>query len=316
MSVVLVTGASGFVGNALCNYLKISGYQVRMAFRGDSTGNPEGIVVGDINSQTEWSIALDDCDYVVHLAARVHIMSDRVENPAALYLETNTEGTRNLALQASASGVKRLVFLSSIKVNGEHTLGKPFSAEDVPSPQDDYALSKCQAEHALIDICTHTKMEYVIIRPPLIYGLGVKANFLSLLKLVHSHIPLPLASLENKRSLLALDNLVDFIGMVLVNDKAANEVFLISDGVDVSTPQLITKIANAFHQSPRLFSFPGPILKGLATIAGKQAAFERLQSSLQLDISKAVKQLGWQPSISQDDAIQNTADWFIREVVH
>ena len=157
-------------------------------------------------------------------------------------------------------------------------------------------------------------MEYVIIRPPLVYGSGVRANFLNLLKLVHSHFPLPLASINNKRSLLALDNLVAFIGMALVHDKAANEIFLVSDGIDVSTPQLINKIAAAFNQSPRLFSFPSPILKGLASVVGKQAAFERLQSSLQLDISKAVELLAWQPPVSQEDAIKQTADSFIKRL--
>jgi nucleoside-diphosphate-sugar epimerase len=231
-------------------------------------------------------------------------------------MHTNVEGTRNIAKQATTAGIKRFVYLSSIKVNGEYTTDRPFTEDDAPHPQDQYALSKYEAEQALIEECANAEMEYVIIRPPLVYGSGVRANFLNLLRLVHSHFPLPLASINNKRSLLALDNLVDFIAMALMHDKAANEIFLVSDGIDVSTPQLINKIAAAFNQSPRLFSFPSPILKGLASVVGKQAAFERLQSSLQLDISKAVELLAWQPPVRQEDAIKQTADWFSREVVH
>ena len=303
---MLVTGVNGFVGRALGEYLIGKGFKVRAAVRSHSATTDQSLVVGDINGKTSWSKALVDCDYVVHLAARVHIMSDQAENPRDLYLNTNTEGTRNLARQASAAGVKRFIYISSIKVNGECTTDMPFTEDDVPHPQDDYAVSKLEAEQALVSECKQSDMEYVIIRPPLVYGPGVRANFLSLLKLVHSHIPLPLASLHNKRSLVALDNLVDFIGHALTHEKAANEIFLISDGENISTPQLINKIAVAFNQSPRLFSFPVSILK----------AFQRLQNSLQLDISKAVELLDWQPVVSQDDAIRQTADWFTGEALH
>ena len=269
---VLITGANGFVGRTLCDKLIADGYQVRGAVRGTTqmTTLPsgiEGVQVGDISPETDWHEALDGIDVVVHLAARVHVMVDLAADPLAEFRKVNTAGTLNLARQAVAAGVKRFVFVSSVKVNGEGTGeretggGRPetgrmetggrrvaFSEGDVAEPRDAYAVSKWEAEQGLMAIAEETGLEVVIIRPPLVYGPGVKANFRLLMKWVKRGVPLPLGAVHNKRSFVALDNLVSFIILCMDHPRAANEVFLISDGEDVSTTELLQKMARAFGQ--------------------------------------------------------------------
>lgn len=310
LNTVLVTGAAGFVGGFLCNYLTDKGFKVRAAVRCSNLDSVETFSVGDIDGNTDWTKVLEGCDYVVHLAARVHVMSEKSGNPIELYRSTNTEGTRNLSSQAASAGVKRFIYLSSIKVNGEETRTRPFAADDVPNPEDPYAVSKFEAENGLSDICEQSEMEYVIIRPPLVYGSGVKANFLSLIKLINRGIPLPLAAINNRRSLLALGNLLDFILLTLVHKKAGGQVFLISDGEDISTPVLIRKIGCCLGKRPLLFSVPLSLIRIIAAVFGKSSVIDRLAGSLQIDISKAQNLLGWQPPLSQDMALQETVDWF------
>jgi nucleoside-diphosphate-sugar epimerase len=306
---ILVTGANGFVGKTLCSKLvakeySISGAVMTTAFKTDLPPGVNGITVGDIGSETDWKEALDEIDTVVHLAARVHIMNDNVNNPLVEFRKVNTAGTLNLAKQAAAAGVKRFVFISSIKVNGEQTDktkdGIPdfFSEHDVPDPQDPYAVSKWEAEEGLKVIAKETGLELIVIRPPLVYGIGVKANLQSLIKLVCSNIPLPLGLVHNKRSFIALDNLVSFIIHCLDHPRAANETFLISDDDDVSTTELLRNIAQAYGK--RLFLLPVPVglLSFFTKLLGKQALADRLFGSLQIDSSKAKDLLGWKPVVS------------------
>ena len=312
---VLVTGANGFVGRALCVDLARRGYSVRAAVRelSRATGLPGQIVqVADIGADADWSSALAGIDAVVHLAARVHVMRDNVLQPRAAFRAVNVGATERLARAAVAQGVKRFVYVSSIKVNGEGTPpGRPYTSDDVPAPVDPYGISKHEAEQALRQLAQETGLEVVIIRPVLIYGPGVKANFLSMMRWLHWGIPLPLGAIKNQRSLVALDNLVDLIVTCLHHPNAPNQTFLVSDGQDLSTTALLRRTAAALGRPARLTPVPVRVLRTAARLLGKADFAERLCGSLQVDISKTRELLGWAPPVSVDEALKQTAQHFL-----
>jgi len=313
---VLVTGANGFVGTALCKHLTKNQLPVRAIVRSiNLSPSATGIEsVGDISSKTDWSHALRDVTKVVHLASRVHIMNDQSADPLAEYRLVNVEATINLARQAAAAGVRRFIFLSSIKVNGEFTqLSRPFTADDVPAPEDAYGVSKLEAELALKQIAIETGMEVVIIRPPLVYGPGVKANFQAMMRWLSRGLPLPLAALtNNRRSLVALDNLIDLIITCLNHPAAANQTFLVSDAEDLSTADLFKRSGAALGRHPRLFYIPTSLLKLVADMLNKSNVYQRLSASLQVDISKTRERLAWTPPISVDEGLRRAAKAFLR----
>lgn len=304
---LLITGAAGFVGRAACEVAVRRGLAVKSALRidGEVTSGIEPFVVGEINDATNWSSALHDVNTVVHLAARVHIMHDPAADPLAAFRTVNVQGTRNLARQAASAGVRRFVFLSSVKVNGERTQpGQAFAETDPPDPQDDYGLSKHEAELALRQIAVESGMEVVIIRSPLVYGLGVKANFAALVGAVQRGWPLPLGSVHNQRSFVALDNLVDFVVACTSHPLAANQIFFVSDGHDLSTTALVRAMARAAGVPVHLFPVPVWLLSMGATLLGKGDAFQRLCGNLQVDISKARSLLSWTPPISVEEGLR------------
>lgn len=303
---VLVTGATGFVGSALCARLKSEGRKPRYTVRTQGQ-NENSIAVGNIAPDTRWTEALRDVDSVIHTAARAHIMKDEVPDPLSEYRKVNVEGTLNLARQAAQAGVKRFIFISSIKVNGEQTpLGEPFTPDDTPAPEDPYGISKYEAEQGLHQLAQETEMEVVIIRPPLVYGPGVKGNFATLKRLVEKGVPLPLGAIHNKRSLVALDNLVDLIVTCIDHPAAANQTFLAGDGEDLSTTDLLRRLANAMGKKARLIPVPPKFLAWFAKLLGKEAITQRLCGNLQVDISKAKNLLGWQPPVSVDEGLRRS----------
>ena len=311
---VLVTGSNGFVGTALCAKLRSDGTDVCAAVRSLDVAPPgcRGVEIGGISLQTDWRAALRGVGHVVHLAARVHVMRDTSSSPLAEFRRVNAEGTVNLARQAAAAGVKRFVFLSSIKVNGEYTeIGRPFGPDDAPDPKDPYGVSKYEAEELLRKVGEETGMEVVIIRPPLVYGPGVRANFQQMMRWLARGLPLPLAGIvENRRSLVALDNLVDFIVTCLRHPAAANQRFLVSDGEDLSTAMLLRRIGRAQGKPARLFHMPSFMLKLGAACVGGNDVYRRLCGSLQVDISKARALLGWSPSVSVDEGLRRAVAGF------
>ncbi len=309
---ILITGATGFVGKALVQRL-LSDYELRrlvVAVRRDGLSWPEQvlpIVTRDLNQTTDWSIALKGVEVVVHCAARVHVMKDTETDPLTAFRAVNLQGTLNLACQAAAVGVKRFVFVSSVKVNGESTLpGRAFTETDIFNTQDAYGQSKYEAEQGLLQVSADTGMELVIIRPPLVYGPGVKANFAALMRVVQRGWPLPLGALQNKRSLVALDNLVDFILTCINNPLAANQTFFVSDGQDLSTTDLVRGIARAAAVPARLLPVPVWALHTGASLLGKGDMMKRLCSNLQVDISKARSLLGWVPPVTVDEGLRRS----------
>ena len=303
----MLTGACGFVGRAVCARASRGGLEIRGAVRHNQR-TPALIVpleIGDISASSAWQVALRDVTIVLHLAARVHVMQDTEADPIAAFRAVNVGGTLNLARQAAAAGVKRFVFVSTAKVNGESTQpDRPFTEADIPNPQDAYSLSKYEAEQGLRQISADTGMEVVIIRPPLVYGPGVKANFATLMQAVQQGRPLALGSVNNRRSLVALDNLVDFILTCMTHPKAANETFLVSDGNDLSTAELVRGLARAAGVSPRLLPVPVWALQAGAMLLGKEDEVQRLCGSLQVDISKARQLLGWRPPVVVDEGLR------------
>ena len=270
-------------------------------------------VVGDINPHTNWTNSLVGVDVVIHLAARVHVMNDVALDPLEEYRNANTLATIHLAEEAAKAGVKRFIYLSSIKVNGEETLpGQSYLEESIPAPIDPYGVSKWEAEQGLEKVCAQTGMEFVIIRPPLIYGPGVKANFQKLMELVAKGLPLPLGAVHNRRSMLALDNLVSFIAEVMKNPLAANQRFLLSDGQDVSTSQLLKLIARGMGKSIWLLPVPAFFLRAVAQVLSASAAADRLLGSLQIDSSKARQLLQWQPPLSVEEGIAIAAKAYLK----
>lgn len=307
---LLITGASGFIGSRLCECATQEGYSIRRALR--HSGEWDGVVVGNLGGDTNWLTALDSIKIVVHMAARVHVMSDTSNYPLNEFRKVNTAGTLNLARQAADLGVKRFIYLSSIKVNGETTLqGARFTPDDIFVPTDPYALSKYEAEQGLLKLAEETNMEVVIIRPPLVYGQNVKANFLSMMKWLYKGIPLPFGAIHNNRSLVALDNLVDLILNCVDHSAAANQVFLVSDGEDLSTTELLKRVSNALGKKPRLLAINQQLLELVLTLIGKKALAQRLCGSLQVDISKAKTLLNWTPPVSVDEGLRKTARYFL-----
>jgi nucleoside-diphosphate-sugar epimerase len=312
----LITGGNGFVGRALTSHLLALGYGVRLPLRqpqrADQIAGVETVDIGSLSSETDWTVALRSVDQVVHLAARVHVMTDKSPDPLAEFRRVNVEGTANLARQAAEAGVRRFVYMSSIKVNGEFTeVGQPFTADDSPAPKDPYGVSKHEAEQALRQIAADTGMEVVIIRPPLVYGPGVKANFESMMRWLARGVPLPLAAvIQNRRSLVALENLVDLIVTCLSHPAAANQTFLVSDGEDLSTAELLKRMGAAMGNPAHLFYLPPALLKLGSTGLNKPGIYQRLCSSLQLDIAKTRQLLGWTPPMSVDEGLRRAAEGF------
>lgn len=302
---VIVTGGNGFVASALIMRMR-SAHQVRVLSRKLSAGiksvqwsHYTDLVTSNLQRQ------LEDQNVVIHTAARAHIMNDEVADPLAEYRRVNVDGTLNLARQAAAAGVKRFIFISSIKVNGERThMDKPFTAEDTPAPEDAYGISKWEAEQGLQQLAAETDMEVVIIRPPLVYGPGVKGNLAALIRLVEKGIPLPLGAIHNKRSLVAVDNLVDLIITCIDHPAAANQTFLVSDGHDVSTTELLQQLAVAMGRPSRLLPVPQALLRLGARALGKGAMADRLLGSLQVDISATQARLDWVPPVSFEEGMQ------------
>jgi nucleoside-diphosphate-sugar epimerase len=302
---ILVTGANGFVGKVLCAELFRQGFEIRAIVRSLSNktngveqvlNNVEQVLIETIDIETDWTATLKDIDIVIHLAARVHVMNDQALNPLEEFRKVNVDGTLALAAQAAKAGVKRFIFISSVKVNGEFTeTGKPFTEKDVANPQDAYAVSKHEAEQGLLLIAQQTGMEIVIIRPPLIYGAGVKANFASMLRTVKRGMPLPLGAIHNKRSFVYVGNLVSLIECCIDHPAAKNQVFLVSDGHDLSTTELLQECATALNVRLRLVPVPQNLIERFAAFFGKQSVAQRLCGNLQVDISKAHALLGWKP---------------------
>lgn len=312
---VLVTGASGFVGRRVCAELGRLGYRVTAVSRTAGISIPgasELAVISEIGPDTRWDGLLEGQQAVIHLAARVHVMNEKESDPLAAFARVNTHGTERLARQAADAGVGRLVYLSSIKVNGEGTDGRaPFSEKDTPSPADAYAISKWRAEEILGRVSKETGLEAVVIRPPLVYGPGVKANFLRLIRWVDRGIPLPFGKVANKRSLVGLDNLVDLIVTCTSHPAAANQTLIAGDGEDLSTPEILGRMGVALGKQARLFSIPPWIFATGTRLARKRAVAERLLGSLQVDITKARTLLGWTPPYSVDDELARTVKWYL-----
>jgi UDP-glucose 4-epimerase len=313
-SMILVTGASGFVGGALIQSLAIANPQERIvaATRRLLENFPvdvNQVQVGDLLPSTDWRIALQGVNVVVHCAARVHVMNEKSVDPLVEFRGVNVEGTLRLAQQAAEAGVRRFVFISSIKVNGESTeLGCPFTPADTPAPLDPYGVSKMEAEQGLRELSVGTGMEVVIIRPPLVYGRGVKANFASMMQWLKRGVPLPLGGITfNRRSLVFVDNLVDLIHICINHPKAANQTFLISDDEDVSTTTLLRKMAKTLGCPARLVNIPPTAINLSARLIGKPGIADRLCGSLQVDISKTKELLGWKPKFSLDEGLLRTA---------
>ncbi len=312
---VLITGATGFVGNALIKNLLSDEYQIVAAIRSDQSIlglDVETVNVGNISAKTDWSKALSAVDVVIHCAARAHIMNDAVAEPLDEFRKVNTAGTLNLARQAAEAGVRRFISISSIGVNGTCN-AKPFLEVDKVNPQGPYAISKYEAEQGLLALAIETGMEIVIIRPPLVYGVNAPGNFASLLKWMKKGIPLPFGAVNNQRSFVALDNLVSFITYCIDYPKAANEIFLISDGEDVSTTELLQKVAKAFGKKALLLPIPVSLMTLAAKALGKSDVANRLFGSLQVDSSKAKELLGWEPVITMDEQLKKTAEAYLNE---
>ena len=309
---LLLTGATGFVGSAIQQRIVADGnYSLTIAVRNinEQSDTVRIIKVDDLNTNTDWSEALKGVDVVVHSAARVHVMDDKSADPLTEFRKVNVEGTLNLARQAVEAGVKRFIFISSIKVNGEGTeLGKPYTEHSKPNPIDPYGISKYEAEQGLLKIAETTSLEFVIIRPTLIYGENVKGNFHSLMKWTYRGVPLPIGRIKhNLRSLISVDNLVDFIGTCIEHKDAKNEVFLISDDDDISTAGLLEEIARGLGVKNKAVNIPAGFINTAASAIGKSGVAQRLSGSLQVDISKAKKLLGWHPKYSTSESIQKTA---------
>lgn len=315
MNKVLVTGADGFIGRALCQQLLAMGYPVIKALRSapssGSLDGPQYAVVGEIDATTDWQAIIKEVDVVIHLAARVHITQSDTINSLAEFRKTNVEGTLNLARQAAIASVRRFIFISSIKVNGELTkLGHPFTADDTPAPVDAYGLSKLEAEQGLQGLARETGMQVVVIRPPIVYGPGVRANFLALMRCIYHRIPLPLGAIDNRRSILALDNLVDLIILCISHPAAANQLFLARDREDIDTTGLLRSLATMLNKKAWLLPIPVSFLKKIALLLGKQDMAQKLCGSLQVDMHKTQELLGWQPPVSTNEALLKTAAHF------
>lgn len=311
--VVLVTGATGFVGSAVVDRLRddLETLAIHIAVRRSRSASASKVsehVIDDLGPSTDWSCALQGVDAVVHCAARVHVMQDGAADPLTQFRRINVQGTLRLAQQAADSGVRRFVFLSSVKVNGEATSrSAPFTADADPAPLDPYGISKNEAEQGLRSIASRTGMEVVMIRPPLVYGPGVKANFASMMHWLRKGVPLPLGAINNRRSFVALGNLVDLIHLCLEHPAAANQTFLVSDDEDVSTSDLLRRMAIALGRPARLIPVPPKILEMTAALLGRKGVSQRLCGYLQVDVAKTKSLLGWKPPLTFDQGLEITA---------
>nr|WP_314490224.1 SDR family oxidoreductase [uncultured Pseudomonas sp.] len=313
---ILVTGANGFVGRALVEHLSASQpHPVIAAVRRTDAALPSQVskrTAPDLGPGADWSPVLQGIDCVIHAAARVHVMQDTAADPLEAFRQVNTAGTLALAAQAAQAGVRRFVFISSIKANGEHTLpGQPFSADQAPHPSDPYGISKHEAEQGLLRLARETAMEVVIVRPVLVYGPGVGANVASMMRWLARGVPLPLGAIDNRRSLVSLANLVDFVALCVAHPRAANQIFLVSDGEDLSTTDLLRRMSRALGRRPLLLPVPAACLAWAARLLGKAGVAQRLLGSLQVDIEKNEQRLGWQPAVAVDVALQATARHFL-----
>ncbi|HET9114369.1 MAG TPA: SDR family oxidoreductase [Burkholderiales bacterium] len=307
---LLITGANGFVGRALCEAALVRGFAVKAATRSPCwfSDGIESAVIGPVDGETDWTSALAGVDVVIHLAARVHVMRESALDPLAEFRRVNAAGTAQLARSAAAAGAQRLVYVSTIKVNGEETTGeRRYSELDGAAPQDAYGVSKWEAEQALHKVSRETGLQVVIVRPPLVYGAGVKGNFAQMLRAVARGVPLPLASVDNRRDLLYVGNLVDALLRCAVHPAAAGQTFLLSDGEPVSTPELLRRLAQALGVAGRLFPFPPALLKLAGKLTGRSAQIERLLGSLQIDSGKIRRELDWQPPYSLEQGLRDTA---------
>lgn len=297
---ILVTGSSGFVGKALCQKLRYRGNDFIGSVRDKSTEikGQEHIIVESLDADTDWRKALDGCDTVVHLAARAHILNDNIADPITAFRQTNTEGTLNLAEQAAKSGVSRFIFLSSIGVNGAMTSGIPFSPNDVPSPHSPYAVSKLEAEIGLRQLASRSGLEVVIIRSPAIYGKNAPGNFGLIEKFIRYGIPLPFGSIDNKRSLVAIENIVSFIIECIENQNARNQLFFVSDNDDLSTSEIVDLMGKLIGKNAKTLNFPIKVLRIMFSILGKRKAAVSLMEDLQMDVNRSLELLEWSPPFS------------------
>lgn len=314
---VLVTGASGFIGSASVRMLQVRGYEAIAAVRRQTNNLPDKVrccPITDIEAGTDWRSALDNIDTVIHAAARAHIVRDISAEPLKEYRKVNVDGSLRLARQAAEAGVRRLIFISSIKVNGEQTApGVPFRADSEPAPRGAYGISKLQAEQGLQALAAEAGMEVVVIRPPLVYGPGVKANFLSMMRCLDRGIPLPLGAIGNLRSLVSLDNLVDLIVTCISHPAAASQVFLASDGEDLSTTDLLLRMGMALGKPARLLPIPSAWLERGAALIGCSGLAQRLCGSLQVDIAKTRALLSWSPPVAVNEALEQTAQHYLKQ---
>ncbi len=328
---IAVTGANGFVGRVLCDQLLSQRFGVRRLIRSASGSHGTVTQIGDINPKTDWSTALDGISTVIHCAARAHVMNDCATDSLAAYRSVNVGGTRRLAEQAVACGVKRLVYLSSVKVNGDKTeVDKPLLSPGLPSsstdwakqyftpfqtpvPKDNYGISKWEAEQALWQVAQETSLEVVVVRSPLVYGPGVRSNFLRLMRMVQRGWSLPFGLVNNRRSMVALDNLVDLLIRCVESPKSSGQTFMVSDGQDLSTPELVRGLADVMGVPARLLPVPHWMLHVSGKLMGRQAEIERLIGSLQVDISHTCTTLDWTPPISVEEGLRRAAEWFVQE---
>ncbi|MGZ8145081.1 MAG: UDP-glucose 4-epimerase family protein [Methylosarcina sp.] len=312
---VLITGANGFIGRELCAQLTGQGWRVRAAVRASCpiASAFDTVMIDTVDEKTDWERALDKIEVVIHLAGRAHVVKDAATDPMADFRRINVEGTLNLARQAANTGIRRFVFISSIKVNGENTpLGQPYTAVDRPAPADPYGISKYEAEESLRRLSSESGMEVVIIRPPLVYGPGVQGNFLTMMRWLDRGIPLPLGLVSNKRTLVALNNLVDLIITCIKHPAAANQTFLAGDNEDLSTTELLNRLAGALGKKAWLLPVPVGLLSFFLGLLGNSAATQKLCGSLQVDIDKTQEMLGWTPPMSVDEALRKTAQDYLR----
>lgn len=318
---VFITGGTGFVGHALIlSLIRKNFVRITLAVRDSAqklsleSERTKIFYIDSLNERTNWGGMITGADVVIHCAARAHLLNDTALNPLQEYRRVNVEGTLNLARQAVAAGVKRFIFISSVKVNGESTAHEePFTANSSPNPVAPYGVSKLEAEQGLIELGANAGMEVVIIRPVLVYGPGVRANFLNMMRWLHKSVPLPLGAIHNKRSLVALDNLVDLIVTCIDHPQAANQTFLVSDGEDLSTTELLQRMSQALGKRPCLLPVPAWMLETAAGILGKQSIAQRLCGSLQVDIKHTRDRLGWTPPVSVDAALRKTAQHFLEQ---
>ncbi|PHV38922.1 SDR family oxidoreductase [Janthinobacterium sp. BJB304] len=311
MSNILVTGASGFVGTALCAELERRSITCTAAVR--KASNPAQLAVGELSATTDWSQALAGCDAVIHLAARVHVMNDTSDDPLTAFRAVNVAASVHLARQAAQHGVKRFVFVSSVKVNGEATGTRPFTAFDAGAPQDPYGQSKLEAELALKEVALATGLELVIVRPPLVYGPGVRANFMRLMQLAKIGLPLPLGAIHNQRSMVALDNLVDLLILCCRHPAAPGQTFMVSDDHDVSIGELLRMLASGMGKRTWLMPVPAWLIQRCAALLGKKAVADRLLGSLQVDIAHTKATLGWKPVLDIQESINKTVAHFLKQ---